>query len=163
MSVSQDNDLLLSFFSDPETVRDFAGPDWQSFLSRARAAGLLPRARSRLAEHHLLDEIPEKARMMLDEALIQMRFNQNNLRFEVNRVQSALSKLDVPIIVLKGGAYLLADLPPAHKRLVSDLDIMVEKEKLEAVEEALIAAGWQMADVSKYDEHHYRSTRDRAC
>jgi hypothetical protein len=94
--------------------------------------------------------------LQLDEARTFLRFNQTKLRFEANRVERVLSELDTDFVVLKGGAYLLADLPPAHRRVVSDLDVMVDRTNLEIAENALVAAGWQRSDVTEYDERYYR-------
>ena len=64
--------------------------------------------------------------------------------------------MGIPIILLKGAAYLAADLPPARGRLASDVDIMVSKESLAAVEAALLAAGWQSEKPDPYDQRYYR-------
>jgi hypothetical protein len=53
--------------------------------------------------------------------------NQRSLRWEVNRIQRALTSLDVPVILLKGAAYIVADLPPAPGRIATDVDILVPK------------------------------------
>jgi len=37
----------------------------------------------------------------------------------------ALKGLDTPVILMKGLAYAIARLPPAHGRIVGDLDLMV--------------------------------------
>ena len=64
------------------------------------------------------------------------------IRWEVDRIQFALRSIESPILLLKGAAYLLADLPLAQGRLVSDVDILVPEASLHQVEAALLAAGW---------------------
>jgi hypothetical protein len=149
-------DPLLIVIRDPATVKCLSKSEWQTLLSRARENGLLPSLRRLFDERDLLTHIPEKVQLQLDEARIFLRFNQTKLRFEANRVERVLSELDADFVVLKGGAYLLADLPPAHRRVVSDLDIMVDRTNLETAENALVAAGWQRSDVTEYDERYYR-------
>jgi hypothetical protein len=63
--------------------------------------------------------------------------------------------VDVPVI-LKGAAYVLAELPPAAGRLSSDVDIMVPKETLGAVEAALHRDGYEAVKLDPYDQRYYR-------
>ena len=147
---------ILRVLRHPEAITEFSDLDWADFFVRVRTAGLLARIAALLEERELLDRVPEKARLQLDEVHTFLKRNQTDLRFEANRVTRALENLAIPIVLLKGGAYLLADLPPADRRMVSDLDIMVEKRNLDAVERELREAGWRMEDVTEYDERYYR-------
>ena len=148
-------DLLLRSFRDPGSSTQLSAGQWRDVLNRDDS-GLLARLESLLADHDLLKRLPEKARVRLAEARIFVRRNQTDVRFEVNRVARALSGLGVPIVLLKGAAYLLAGLPPAGKHLAADLDILVPREDLEAVERALLASGWRRATLTDYDERYYR-------
>jgi Uncharacterised nucleotidyltransferase len=149
-------DPLLLALRDPETVVRLGGPEWKELLERARAGGLLPRLESMLVGAGLWWRLPEKARLQLAEARTFVRRNQTDIRFEVNRLARALGVLQVPIVLLKGAAYLLAGLPAAGKHLAADVDILVPAEHLEAVERTLVAAGWQRAGLAAYDERYYR-------
>jgi len=78
------------------------------------------------------------------------------VRFEVNRVLRALQGMDVPVILMKGSAYVLADLPVARGRFVGDLDMMVPRKRIEDVERRLVERGWKAADLDEYDQRYYR-------
>ena len=149
-------DPLLLACRSPETLTKLSETAWQDLLLRARQSGLLPRLYSLLEERELLKQIPEKARLQLTNARMFVERNQTDIRFEVNRVVRALSSLGRPIILLKGAAYLLADLPPGPRRFATDLDILVPKEHLDLVERTLLAEGWQRRDISEYDDRYYR-------
>jgi Uncharacterised nucleotidyltransferase len=149
-------DPLLLALGDPKSVLRLSGPEWKELLERARAGGLLARLESMLVEAGLWPRLPEKARLQLAEARTFVRRNQTDIRFEVNRVARALRALQVPIVLLKGAAYLLAGLPAAGKHLVADVDVLVPGEHLEAVERTLLAAGWRRAELAAYDERYYR-------
>ena len=149
-------DPLLLACRSPETLTKLSETAWQDLLLRARQSGLLPRLYSLLEERELLKQIPEKARLQLTNARMFVERNQTDIRFEVNRVVRALSSLGRPIILLKGAAYLLADLPPGRRRFATDLDILVPKEHLDLVERTLLAEGWQRRDISEYDDRYYR-------
>jgi hypothetical protein len=71
-------------------------------------------------------------------------------------VQYALRGLGVPVIVLKGAAYVLADLPAARGRVFSDTDILVPEALLAEAEAALMQHGWATTHHSPYDQRYYR-------
>ncbi len=58
--------------------------------------------------------------------------------------------------MLKGAAYLVADLPSSAGRLFSDVDILVPKPRLPEVESHLTMHGWMTTHHSGYDQRYYR-------
>jgi Uncharacterised nucleotidyltransferase len=149
-------DLLLLALREPAKLIELDEPGWRGLLARARASGLLVRLEAMLAEFGLLQQIPEKAQLHLAEARCFLQRNQTDVRFEADRIARALARLQTPIILLKGGAYLLANLPLADRRFAADLDILVQHEHLAAVERTLRAAGWQSKRLADYDDRYYR-------
>ena len=79
------------------------------------------------------------------------------VRWELNRIERALKHLQIPILLLKGAAYVAAGLPAARGRLVSDIDIMVPRQALDGAEAALQAAGWRPIKLDPYDQRYYRT------
>ena len=148
--------MLLRALRDPAVLTGLREPAWRDLLASARGSGVLVRLGRLLGERRLLDQIPEKARLQLAEADCFVRRNQTDLRFEVNRVTRALRDVGTSIILLKGAAYLYAGLPPRHTHFAFDLDILVPREQVGRVEQALRAAGWQSAERSRYDDRYYR-------
>jgi hypothetical protein len=142
---------------EPASLAELAEPEWRDLLARARASGLMARLASLVTESGLLHQIPEKALVHLAEARCFLRRNQTDVRFEADRVARALAELNAPVILLKGGAYLLAGLPPGRSHFAADLDIMVPQEHLGIVERALLDAGWRRGAVTDYDERYYRN------
>jgi hypothetical protein len=63
----------------------------------------------------------------------------------------------VPVILLKGAAYVMANLPSACGRLFTDIDIMVPKDRLNEVEAALMLHGWAATHHDAYDQRYYRT------
>src|SRR3546814_213941 len=68
----------------------------------------------------------------------------------------ALAPLGVPVILLKGTAYVAAGLAAGEGRSIGDLDIIVPRESLDAVQDALLAAGWEWVKEDAYDDLYYR-------
>jgi len=71
-------------------------------------------------------------------------------------MQHALRHLDIPVVLLKGSAYVAAGLPAASGRQVGDLDILVPQVQLDDVEQALLDAGWEWVKDDPYDQQYYR-------
>jgi len=148
--------IVITACRDPCAIVGWTQSELSDLLAGARAAGILARLAITLREKGLLEKLPAPARLLFEEGVLAVERNQTDIRFETNRIARALSHLDVPIVVLKGGAYILADLPPARGRLASDLDILVPRERLQTVESALIEAGWEPAQMNEYDQRYYR-------
>jgi putative nucleotidyltransferase-like protein len=149
-------ETLVSVLLDPPRTLELGLRDWNNLLVQARRTFMLARLGIRLRECRLFDGAPAKARDQMRAASIAAESTQTAVRFEINRVRRALAQLEVPIILLKGAAYLIADLPPARGRFVGDLDLLVPRDKIDDVERTLLANGWAMSDLDPYDEHYYR-------
>lgn len=80
------------------------------------------------------------------------------LKFEMDRIERAFLDTPVPIVVLKGGAYVSGKSRAGLGRRVSDLDILVRPEDLERVEEQLLKFGWSPDEETdnEYDQEYYR-------
>jgi hypothetical protein len=150
-------DRLTPLLRRPEAICSWQLTDWDWAVRQGRRAGLLARVHAVLAERRLLDAVPEAPRRHLAAAHILAEKHAADVRREVRYIQEALAGLDdVPVILLKGASYLLADLPPACGRLFSDIDILVPHASLAAVEGALAAKGWAAAKQDAYDQRYYR-------
>ena len=156
MKLASDSHPLLIALRDPATLTELDSSGWQKLLDDARHSGLLAKLAAIADKHGILCQIPAKARTHLDESHFFATHHQTAIRYEVNRLLRALFQFDTPIVLLKGGAYLMAELPPARGRSMSDLDIMVPKDKILSIEEALLAAGWERTKLTDYDEHYFR-------
>lgn len=79
------------------------------------------------------------------------------VRFETDRIAHALGDSGIPLVLLKGAAYILAELPPGAARRVSDVDLLVPHECLGEAEALLNRHGWQSMPHDDYDDHYYRN------
>ena len=68
----------------------------------------------------------------------------------------ALAPLGVPVVLLKGTAFAAAGLSAGRGRAIGDLDVLVPREALGAVEAALLGAGWEWVKPDPYDDDYYR-------
>jgi len=149
-------DLLIRTLRTPETITRFSMSDWDILVRQARAAGLLARLAHRLRQHGLATVIPAAARWHFDAAETLSNKQRTAVRWELQQLCAALTKLDSPLIVLKGAAYVAANLPAAAGRLFNDIDILVPRERLPQAESSLQLAGWHATGLSDYDKRYYR-------
>ena len=148
--------LLLHVLRAPACVADLGPRGWDLLLRQGRRADLLARLEARLDEHGVLDAAPSRVRDHLWAASAVVAQLHRLIRWEVGRLRHALAGTGVPIVLLKGAAYLMAELPATRGRLFSDVDILVPRDALHLVERELLSRGWQFGDLDAYDERYYR-------
>jgi hypothetical protein len=149
--------LLTDFLHEPGVVRQWRAGDWNRFLPLARDARLLGRILYLLEEQGLVEASPARIVDQLKGALAQTRYIQGQAMRELRHVVRELHRAGIPVMVLKGIAYLYADLPPARWRGLSDIDLMVARADIERADAALRAAGWAWnGEFDAYDEQYYR-------
>ena len=127
---------------------------WSHLFRQARVAGLLGRVVQQLQTSE--QAMPPAAAGHADAALRVCRAQQEEIRREVRFLLHALAGLDAPVLLLKGAAYVMAELPAARGRVFSDIDIMVPKRKIQQAESMLMLGGWMSTHHSAYDQRYYR-------
>ena len=125
---------------------------WTGILCAARAERLL----ASLA--HRLDglDLPDDVQSVLDSARADAEVGRTETLWEAEMARRALAPLGVPAVLLKGTAFVAAGLDAGQGRLIGDLDILVPRDRLDEVEAALIAAGWEWVKPDPYDDEYYR-------
>ena len=149
--------LLLQLLRNPDTLDQLNLSDWDLLVRQARSAGLLAQLQTLLNNRGLMERVPEQPRRHLDWGHTVAERHTLAVQWEVTLIRKALAQLDVPIILLKGAAYVMAGLPSAQGRIFSDIDILVPKNDLNAVEAALMLHGWATTHHDAYDQHYYRT------
>jgi len=142
--------LLVRALRDPDSVRTC---DWSALLTAARAEKLLSSLAFRLEGA----PVPAKVETILESARRDAAQARTQALWETEMARRATAPLGVPVILLKGAAFQAAGLDASIGRSVGDLDILVPRDAIEAVEQALIAAGWErLKDDGGYDDLYYR-------
>jgi len=149
--------LLLRAWRDPAGLAHFSLAQWNLLLRQAESANLLASLGAMLEDEGLMDQVPAAARQHFDWWKVVAARHRQAVHYEVLMITRALASSDVPVILLKGAGYAIADLPAARGRLFSDIDILVPKAKLGQVEAALMLAGWAGTNNDPYDQRYYRT------
>jgi|GEM_PF-46629 len=148
--------LLLRVLRRPQIAAELGGADWGVLLVQASGAALGGRLAALLEDAGVLDRVPARARDRLAAARRTADRYERITRWEVACTQRALRGATERIVLLKGAAYVIAGVPIGRGRIMSDVDILVARPDLPAVEAAVRVHGWRPVKSDPYDEHYYR-------
>lgn len=149
--------LVTAALGDPAAALDRSQGDLDLTLRLLRRARLLGRFAWQLRAAGLLDLQPPVVRDQLQSSLVNADARARVALWELNRIAWALAEVpDVPLVALKGCAYLLAGLPNAAGRVFADVDLLVPAQRLRNLETSLSERGWRPSEVTTYDERYYR-------
>ncbi len=143
---------LVQALRDPETVLALDGAGWTDLISIARAESLIGSLAHRLQGV----DVPEQVKPVLKDAIEAHELVRQQALWEADCARRALVDIDCKVVLMKGTAYVAADLDAGIGRSIGDLDIMVARDKLPMVEEALLDAGWEWVKPDPYDDQYYR-------
>ena len=151
-------DLLLTALRTPAALARLDDVEWIQLLAVAEDNKLAGRVAADVAQIPSLADGGDR-QWLRDRLDARRALNQQFTRainWEIGRVRRALTDLDVPWVLLKGAAYVAADLPMSVGRMVSDIDILVPERALPDIERCLTSAGWNFPEISAYDNRYYR-------
>ena len=149
--------LLLGMLSDAAGCTELTLDSWDTLVRTARAARLLGVLAVRIERAELTRRLPEPVTNHLRAATAEAQFLRQMTLRQLNVVAETLRPLGARLLALKGSAYILRDSECAFGRLPRDLDIMVARDRLDEVEQALLSAGWKFQKTDRYDQHYYRA------
>lgn len=148
--------LLLEALRDPTILDCFSEAQWDLLIRQGRRANLLSHLAHKLLVAGLLGSVPLSPRRHLESALIVATQQDKAMRWEISCISAALSPDQIPLILLKGAAYLMAELPVSAGRMFSDVDILVPKAILARTEDRLTIHGWHAGIQDGYYQDYYR-------
>ena len=149
--------LVVKIFRQPERLTELSLAEWDLLLRQAQRANLTASLRSLFVQRGLLEQVPAPAREHLEWVRVRAERHTQAVHWEIRQIRHALKKIDIPVILLKGAAYVQAQLPAAAGRLFSDIDILVPKARINEVEAALMMHGWAATHHDTYDQRYYRT------
>ncbi|HYJ31081.1 MAG TPA: nucleotidyltransferase family protein [Allosphingosinicella sp.] len=144
--------LLVRILSDPAACETLGPAEWTALITAARAESLLGSLAFRLEGGRL----PVKVAAILEDARRDAAYARTQALWEAEMARRALAGTEVPVILLKGTAFAAAGLDASRGRSIGDLDILVPFDRLDAVQEALLVAGWEWVKEDAYDDLYYR-------
>ncbi len=143
---------LVAVLADPSRAEGLCPAAWTAVLAVAQAEQLIGTLAVRL------DGLPLPARVaaLLQDAKATALEGRRQALWEAEMARRALAGVVSPLILLKGTAFAAAGLAAGQGRSIGDLDILVPRDRLDAVEAALLAHGWMWVKPDPYDDAYYR-------
>jgi hypothetical protein len=148
--------VILRVLRDPQSACRLTLSDWDLLLRQARAANLLARLDWLVQQHGVAACVPEQVANHLEGAAVTAARHRLAVEWEIGHIGKALASVGLPLLLLKGAAYVAADLPPARGRTFSDIDILVPKARINEAEAAMMMHGWVNTHHDAYDQRYYR-------
>ena len=149
-------DPLLRALRDVAALPALPLPEWERVVATARRNAVLAYLAQRAEAAGVLDAIPPQPRSALVSARVAARRYAQLARWELDQLARVLLPLGIPLIALKGAAYVLRGMPHADTRLLADVDVMVPRARLADAEAALLRGGWEGTVLHPYDQRYYR-------
>lgn len=143
---------LAHYLLSPQALAELSDTQWDILLRQAQSA----RLHGSIAHIAPAKEYSEVVTRQLQSARVVSQANQRAVQWELCELKKTLAPLGIPLIALKGAAYVLRDLPCARGRFLTDVDILVPRARLAQVEDALKFAGFSNAQHHPYDQKYYR-------
>jgi hypothetical protein len=147
---------MVAALREPPRMLSLCAPDWEDIIAQGLTGALQGVLAGKARGLPDFEALPRAARLQFEAVEAVTAYNRRVLAWEVNRIGLALRDVGCPVVLLKGAAYNVRRLPSLAGRLASDVDILVPKDHIAAVEAALKAAGWHSMPYSEYDERYYR-------
>lgn len=151
-----ERDLVIQMLRDPAGLRSWTPRQFDLLMRQAQAADLLGRLAVVVETHGLTPHLPPGMAEHLEGTRRLMRSHTAQVQRELAHIARALGGLNMPVLLLKGAAYVAAGLPTARGRFFSDVDVLVPKARLGEVEGELLRHGWVGTHTSAYDQRYYR-------
>ena len=139
---------------EPASLAGLSLREWESLIGQARASDLLARVAVMVGEAGVA--APEAPARHLAASILFCDAQHREVLREAKSIVHALSRLEIPVVLLKGTGYVAAQVRSAAGRIFTDVDILVPKESLSAVEATLMVDGWATTHHTEYDQRYYR-------
>ncbi|WP_038052697.1 nucleotidyltransferase family protein [Thioalkalivibrio sp. ALJ1] len=150
------NRALCLALARPESMAERTDGEWSTMLAAARETSLLGALWQRAREAGLETDLPKPVALHLQGAAWVAERRAEALRWELEELGRGMLTRMAPPVLLKGAAYLLADLPNAQGRLANDIDLLFPEAEIERAESLLFFDGWSGSHHNDYDQRYYR-------
>ena len=149
---------LTQVIDDAAAVPTLSPRDMDFAFRVARRARLLGRLAHSLLDSEKAALLPQTAVDQLEGAAAMARARARLAMWELDRIARAMTDSpETPLVIMKGCAYLVLELPNAPGRVFADVDLLTAEGCLGDVERCLNERGWETRKLSPYDQNYYRN------
>jgi hypothetical protein len=147
---------LQQLLLEPRRILNLDNHQINQVLSQARSSRLLASLAIELQLAGMDAQLPATITRHLQSALLTHQKQKRDLAYDCEKIKLALDSIGEKLVLLKGAAYLLAELPVGRGRLITDIDIIVPHRRIDVAEMALNRFGWESSQLNTYNDHYYR-------
>jgi hypothetical protein len=147
---------LIALLRNPQRVAEVSDAQWNVVIEQGRKNQMLGQLAAQLRQAGVFDLVLPAVQQHLKLDELTSRRRAEAALWELKGMRRAIDPA-IPMVVLKGCAYAVAGDSNANGRLFSDVDLMVRRGDLDAVESSLISVGWKPGRVNDYDLAYYRN------
>lgn len=149
--------VLTDVMAHPQRMAELGRHEWDDLLVLGKTSQVLARLHGLAEDCDALQAAPRAAVEVLHSARVYADYRQMLARREVAELEAVFNDCGFPVVLLKGAAYLMADVPLGKGRRLNDIDLLVPPANLGAAESLLQAAGWRFdEELTEYDDRYYR-------
>lgn len=145
---------LVKVLCTPSQASVLSDAQWSELVAVARTTNLIGPLAAKLADAAV--SAPPRAERHLEGARQLATRQRLSVRWEAHGLQATLGGLGVPVMLLKGAAYVMSPDELGAGRMFGDIDVLVPRVALGDVERALMLDGWVSAKTDAYDQRYYR-------
>jgi hypothetical protein len=150
------NQAFIEAVKHPETLVEASLPQWDSIIRLAKRSNLIGRLAEGVHRQGVMEQLPAQVQTHLKSARVLTQHQRQAITWETRHIVQALGAPGVPLVLLKGSAYAMADLAAARGRLFGDVDVLLPKASMQQAEAALMLNGWATGHTDPYDDRYYR-------
>ncbi len=148
--------LLQQLLLEPRDILNLDNSQITQILSQARNSKLLASLAIELHRAGVDSQLPAVITRHFQSALLIHEKQKRDLAYDVEKVKLALDSIDERLVLLKGAAYLLSELPASRGRIITDIDIIIPHRRIDKAERALNETGWESSHINAYNDRYYR-------
>jgi hypothetical protein len=147
---------LQRVLREPREILKLDNRQIHEVLAQARSSRLLASLANELQLANVDSQLSPTITRHLQSALLVHQKQKRDLAYDCENIKQALDSIGEKLVLLKGAAYLLAEIPVGQGRLITDIDILVPRQRIDYVERALNRFGWESSHLNAYNERYYR-------
>lgn len=147
---------FLKAYCEVSNISTLTTGEWNSLVRVLRERSLLASYYHRLSQHGQAHLVPP---ICTDAFLSSINFasaQAMQTKIQGRKLTAIFNAHQLPFIFLKGAAYILGEERNSLGRLMTDIDICVERKYIEKAEHILLNSGWSFKDMDEHDDKYYR-------
>jgi hypothetical protein len=149
--------LLRLALRDPGAATQLSVAELDLLMQLLRQVQLHGRFAAELKRESAFERLPLVAQQQLESIHFYADARSRLALWELDRIAWATrDRPDLDLILMKGCAYILLDLPISAGRIFADVDLLASEDQLPEIEGVLNRRGWKTRELSPHDDNYYR-------